>query len=572
LSVSFKWFTSIMLITVVLHPRISLRRALSVALLTATVLAGSTLSGRAHEGHEHGPPPPPLPTTAKPRVAVHSDAYELVAIANGERLTLFLDRTVGNIPVPDARIEILTGAKTVLAPAQVDGTYVATIPGLSATGRYPLVFTIAHTNGDDLLEGTLTIAPPVSLTDHAPGPTPAEPLPFALLSLVGAAGLIAGLALGRRTPVVAVLCIVALGTALIVRAPPALAHEGHPLSPAPSSDNLSGDTPRRLPDGSVFLPKPSQRLLTVRTQVAVEGEANRTATLVGRIIADPNRAGVVQSINGGRVAAPSGGFPRLGQSVAVGQLLATVIPALPLADQSTLAEKAREIEGQMALSEQKLTRLSRLSAGTIPRSQIEDIELEIANARRRLDSLRETKIQPESLAAPVAGIISASRAVAGQVVMPQDILFQIVDPKGIWVEALAFDQVDPGDIVSATAILSDGTRTPLTFEGRGRALQQQATVLQFSITDPPATSVLGSPVTVIARQSRTLKGMLLPRDAVIRGAGGESIVWQHLDPERFVPRQVRFEPFDGEQVLITAGIAAKDRIVVHGVELLAQVR
>jgi hypothetical protein len=35
---------------------------------------------------------------------------------------------------------------------------------------------------------------------------------------------------------------------------------------------------------------------------------------------------------------------------------------------------------------------------------------------------------------------------------------------------------------------------------------------------------------------------------------------------------VRVEPFDGDQVLITAGIAPKDRIVVHGAELLAQVR
>jgi membrane fusion protein, heavy metal efflux system len=168
--------------------------------------------------------------------------------------------------------------------------------------------------------------------------------------------------------------------------------------------------------------------------------------------------------------------------------------------------------------------------------------------------------------------VSASRAVAGQVVLPQDILFQIVDPKGIWVEALAFDQVDAGEIISATAILGEGQRATLKFEGRGRALQQQATVLQFSMADAPAGAVIGSPVTVIARQAQTMKGMLLPRDAVIRGTGGESIVWQHLDPERFVPRQVRIEPFDGERILITAGIQPKDRIVVHGAELLAQVR
>jgi membrane fusion protein, heavy metal efflux system len=547
--------------------------ALYRAALVVMLLIGCVPHGYAHEGHDHGPPPPQLPKTSKPRVAVQSNSYELVGIANGERLTLFLDRYTGNVPVSDARIEVLAGSKAMSAAAQGDSTYLVTLPALALPGKYPLVFTITHPNGDDLLEGTLTIVTP-DITVTTPSAADERPylIPVLMLSLVGVIALIAGFVLGRRERRAAVVASITLAAAMLTDPAPSAAHEGHLPSPAPSSDSLSGDTPRRLADGSVFLPKPSQRLLTVRTQIAVESEANRTVNLVGRIIADPNRAGIVQSINGGRVAGPAGGFPRLGQHVMVGQVLATVIPALPLADQSTLAEKAREIEGQMALSEQKLARLNRLSAGTSPRSQIDDIELEISNARRRLDSLRATKIQPEVLTAPVDGLVSASRAVAGQVVLPQDILFQIVDPKGIWVEALAFDQVDTGEIVTATAVLGEGQRANLTFEGRGRALQQQATVLQFSMTDAPAGAVIGSPVTVIARQAQTMKGMLMPRDAVIRGPGGESIIWQHLDPERFVPRQVRVEPFDGEQVLITAGIQPKDRIVVHGAELLAQVR
>ena len=108
--------------------------------------------------------------------------------------------------------------------------------------------------------------------------------------------------------------------------------------------------------------------------------------------------------------------------------------------------------------------------------------------------------------------------------------------------------------------------------GRGRALQQQSILLQFAIETPPASAALGMPVTVIAKRAQTLKGMLLPRDAVFKSTGGETIVWQHVDPERFVARPVRVEPFDGEQVLITGGIADKDRVVVHGAELLAQVR
>lgn len=541
-------------------------------LLLLTVSAAAT-SSVAHEGHDHGPQAPPLPVSVKPRISAHSDAYEVVAIANGGRLTIFLDRYADNTPVTDARIEILAGSATVVGEPQGDSTYRAAVPAIEAPGKHALIFNIQHKDGDDLLEGTLEIPSAPSAATLPPAAPQAAAWSTMALLLTGAAALVAGIAIGgglRRRVTLSALLLALAGAHLAPT--PAGAHEGHEPSPAPSADSLAGDVPRRLPDGSVFLPKPGQRLLSVRTQLAVEGEANRTATLVGRIIADPNRSGVVQSINGGRVGASASGLPQLGATVSAGQELAVVTPALPLADQSTLAEKGRELEGQILLAEQKLGRLSRLQAGNVPRSQIEDTELEIENLKRRLATLRATRIQPETLTAPIDGIISASRAVAGQVVQAQDVLFQIVDPKGLWVEALVFDQLDPGAIVSATAVTPDGKRMELAFRGRGRALQQQAVVLQFSIPQAVASAAIGLPVTVIARKADTLKGMLLPRDAVVRGAGGESIVWQHVDPERFVQRQVRVEPFDGALVLVTAGIAAKDRIVVHGAELLSQVR
>lgn len=523
----------------------------------------------AHEGHDHGPPPPPLPTTVKPRVAVHSDAYELVAIANGQQLIIYLDRYATNVPVADARIEIMTGSATFSASPQPDSTYRVNIPGIEKPGKHELVFNVQHREGDDLLPGWLdtskpTVAAAQSANDRGPW--------NALAPLVAIfAALVLGFILGRGTKSAATAVAVCIGL-LAYGATDVSAHEGHEHSPVPSSESLGGDVPRRLPDGSIFMPKPSQRLITVRTELAVPGSASRTQTLVGRIIPDPNRAGVVQSITGGRVEALPPGLPRLGQGVKAGEPLVTVVPALPLADQSTLAERGRELEGQIMLGEQRLARLSRLTTGNVPRSQVEDVELEIANTRRRLASLREARLQPETLIAPIDGVVSASRVVAGQVVQAQDILFQIVDPRSLWVEALAFDQLDPGAIAGASAIMSDGKRMELKLEGRGRSLQQQAVLLQFSIVDAPDNAVVGLPLSVIVRRGETVPGMLLPRDAVVRGGAGEQVVWHHVDPERFVARPVRLEPFDGTNVLITGGIGPQDRIVVHGAELLSQVR
>ncbi len=65
----------------------------------------------------------------------------------------------------------------------------------------------------------------------------------------------------------------------------------------------SSDLAQRLPDGAVFVPKPTQRLLVLRTVMTEQGSFHRTVELPGRIIPDPNASGVVQSSVGGRLSA-----------------------------------------------------------------------------------------------------------------------------------------------------------------------------------------------------------------------------------------------------------------------------
>lgn len=43
------------------------------------------------------------------------------------------------------------------------------------------------------------------------------------------------------------------------------------------------EPPRRMDDGTVFMPKPSQRLLTIRTGLATPGEALATTQMVGTL-------------------------------------------------------------------------------------------------------------------------------------------------------------------------------------------------------------------------------------------------------------------------------------------------
>jgi len=560
----------------------SLARCLVAPVALASLLSVAPLA--AHEGHDHGAPPAPVATAGSPRVALHSDAYELVGILRGDRLTLFLDRYAGNAPVTDAGLVVTigTGADVAATPTP-EGTYVVASDRLVGAGPLELVFAITHPGGDDLLIGTLERpAAPAAGAPAASGHASARaasvviagrPVPVLYLAM-GAAlavGLLLGATLRRSRPALSltglVLVLLIAGTGL------ASAHEGHDHGEAAKVAPPAGDTPRRLADGSVFAPKPTQRLLEIRTQVTKTEEARKTLALVGRVIADPNRSGQVQSITGGRIVAPESGLPRLGQIVRRGDILATVEQAVPQADRTTIAERVGEIEQQIAMVEAKLKRSRSLAERAIaPQSQVIDFEIELAGLIRRREIVGRIRIEPELLRAPLDGVVSAVRVVAGQVVGSQDVLFQIVDPAGLWVEALSYGDVDLSQLDGASALLPGGKPLSLSFRGTGRALQQQATLVHFAVEDPPATVAIGQPVRVTARNGASVSGIILPRDAVVRGGNGEALVWRHTDPERFEPRPVRTEPFDATRLVIRSGVAPGERIVVRGAEHLNQIR
>ena len=561
------------------------RRMRSVfASLALCVISFSAL---AHEGHDHGTPQPTAAATSSPRVTATSEAYELVGILKQDTLRLYLDRFETNQPVTDASIIATVGGdQDVTASPFGDGTFGITSDRFRGEGPLELVFVITAPSGDDLLIGTIDLPAKVAPVPSTPATDPllglrqgpdivlagfAVPQPY----VIGGTALFLGFVLGvvirsrsRLMPVVTVGLIALVATTAF-----ALSHEGHDHGSGQAMAVSTGDAASRLSDGSVFVPKPTQRLLDVRTIVAKPEEAHKAVNLVGRVIADPNRSGLVQSINGGRILSPETGLPRLGQSVKKGAVLALVEQAVSQADKTGIAEQIGAIEQEVAMAEAKLERARTLAnRGVAAQSQVSDAETELTGLRRRLGIFAEARSEPETLRAPVDGVIAAVNIVAGQVVGPEDTVFQIVDPEGLWVEALVYGQIDASKLSGASAVAIDGSALDLRFEGFSKTLQQQATRVQFAIINPPASLGVGQPVQVFARNGTAVTAIVLPREAVLKGANGESLVWRHTDPERFEALQVRTEPFDATRLVVHAGIAEGDRVVVRGSELINQVR
>jgi len=337
-------------------------------------------------------------------------------------------------------------------------------------------------------------------------------------------------------------------------------------APAPTT---SRDVAQRFADGALFVPKATQRILALRTEFTDVKTYAGTVELPGRVIPDPNGVGFVQASVSGRLMPPPGGFPRLGTPVKAGDILAHVHPGVGAADVTTQQLQARELEQQVTLVTRRLDRLKQIQTA-VPRSQIEDAELELAGLNARRANLDRAPRHTEDLVAPVNGVIAAVQATAGQIAEPNAIIFQIIDPERFWVEALSYDaQAIAG---AATARLADNRTIALAYRGMGLAERNQSIPIHFGIEGKAKGLRAGQFLTVLASTLDEKSGVAVPRSAVLRGANGQSLVFEHSNAERFVPREVRVEPLDAARVLIVSGIGAGARIVTQGAELLNQIR
>ena len=132
--------------------------------ISILVSAGSVNAG---EGHDHGDKAPAASTGAgSPRVASHSDLFELVGIVDKGEMTLYLDRHPSNEPVIGAKIEVEAGAAKGIATPQADGTYRFKHGLLAQPGNLLVSFTVMAGKESDLLAGDLKIEDPHASHAH----------------------------------------------------------------------------------------------------------------------------------------------------------------------------------------------------------------------------------------------------------------------------------------------------------------------------------------------------------------------------------------------------------------------
>ena len=522
--------------------------------------------------HSHDAPAAASGATS-PRISSHSDLFELVGVVENSEMTIYLDRYASNEPVTDATIEVEAGAAKGMATAQADGSYSFRHELLGQPGALSVSFVVAAGKDTDLLAGDLVIPDPHAEDDHAGATRPwLRWAAYASAALLLAALAAAAWRNRRRKSLAAILmaaCALGLGATATLDARAGPGHD-HGEEAAPAA---GGNAPRRLANGGVFLPKLSQRQLGVRTIVIEEASLPSTVELTGRVVLDSNAGGKVQPTQAGRIEAGPRGLPQLGQVVRKGDVLALVRASSSAIDRANQQAQSAELYASLALARRRVERLQQLE-GTVPQKDIEAAQSDVTSLQQRAVAVAGSVSATEALLAPVPGVIAAANVVTGQVVNAGDLLFEIVDPSSMSVEASAFDAGLAANIASASASPAPGISVPLQFVGAGSSLREGAIPLVFR-TAPGSAAVplaIHQPVKVSVQTRSQVKGFAVPSAAVVKDASNQDRVWVHTGAELFEPRSVRQLPLDGSRAAVVDGLKTGDRLVTQGAPLLNQVR
>jgi cobalt-zinc-cadmium efflux system membrane fusion protein len=538
------------------------------------LLVSPQLNLWAHAGHDEqkkDPTPDALSTKGAPKLSLATDESEVVAVYKHGQLFLYLDEFSSNKPVNDAEINIELQGKEYIAKSEADGTYVVEIPLLKQAGDYELVITIQANDLEDLLMGTIHIPSTHAETDYMTG-WDVIPL-WAYLLIIAVIVIVAAFFANRRFKKVQVSAAM-MSLSLILYSLPdsAFAHAGHGPEEAAELPSLIGvDKPQVLPGGNLHLPKPTQRLLVIRTQVATVADVSLTIQLAGHVIPDPNHHGSIQASLDGRIDVNGSEVPYVGQWVKSGQLLSQLIPIAERFDQANQQAQLAELSSALDVAKKRLERLEQLT-GSVPRKTLIKARNEVKSLTKSRKAVGKSLGGFESLFAPVNGYITRAHVTPGMIVEARDVLYEIINPKYLRVEALAYNINRDVKIQSAFGVTNNGTTVPLKILGISSSLKGHALPMLFQVDMPDPPLVVQQVLKVYITSDKLVNGVLLPLGSITRDRKGKDIVWVHSKPEQFEPRRVSWQPADAKNIVVKSGIKSGDRVVTMGATLLSEIR
>ena len=377
-------------------------------------------------------------------------------------------------------------------------------------------------------------------------------------------------------------------------------------------------------DSIPFL-KEQQWRVGLITAPAEERELVERLEVPGKVIVPSGAGAIVSSPVPGKAVPPEGqGFPRVGDKVEQGQVLALVEPSVAGAEavqlvanqaqlqslDADLAVKQLEIETKVRTAELALTRaqdtLERrrrltedgITAGKDLLTAEHEVRLTLAeldgyrqvlppyvDARERLAKVLGSLTAAGdvgdqrggmrvTLRSPISGTIVEASVTSGELIDNSRKLFHVVNLDTLWIEAnvseydLSRVQQAPG---ASYRLAAYPDRIVPILSGSGRLIDVGALVdpdtrtvpIRYEVPNPDGTLRVGMFADLLVETNRKQTALAVPKDAIV-DEGGEVVTYVQRGGETFERRRVEVGIRDASLLEIRTGLAAGERVATKG--------
>lgn len=340
--------------------------------------------------------------------------------------------------------------------------------------------------------------------------------------------------------------------------------------------------PKEAEGTTISFTKEQQWKIPFATQVVSERAIHETVPATATLKPKADQEAVIVAPGAGLLRSGPTGFPKVGDAVKAGQIIAYLAPSLGgVTDVATLrleADRARISAQQARANRERLEGLLKLEA--IPAKRVQDAiaqenlaQAEVHSAQQRLATYSGGS-GGIALKSPISGQIVAVGTTPGGSVTEGQTVVHVANLQRLWLEArIAETDVHRVTRPSGAVFSLAQDAAPVTLE-----VGKNAQLVSYGGMIDPATRTLPVILEFDNPEGRLVAGMRLnarvytgdmgqvlaiPHTAVV-DESGTPVVYVLRDGEAFERRVVTVGPRDGEWVAITSGLRAGERAVTIG--------
>lgn len=336
--------------------------------------------------------------------------------------------------------------------------------------------------------------------------------------------------------------------------------------------------------GAIPFSKEQQWKIDFATVEAVKGLARAAIAATGTIRAPAGSEAQLVAPTAGVLRATQG-FPRIGQAVKKGQVLAVLGPRLGGdSDQASLEAAAGKAQVALEQARRERERMELLfKEEAVAEKRLLDAR---ANERMAQSEMQAATARAQQLGggggialkAPMDGIVAEVTAAAGAFVNEGAPLLHIANSGKLWLEARV-PESDIGRLGKPTgaAFSVDGYDQGFTIDiGRngsliavgGRVDAQTRTVpVIFEFAHPERALRLGLTARIQVFAGSGQEAVLIPASAV-QDENGAQVVYVQIGGASFERRMVQTGARDGDRIAVVSGLEAGQRVVSKGAYLV----